>query len=391
MREGAATSERLVGTSTADEVRVISIARSIALGWPSPQDHQANMMPTGSSNAELHRAVRKLRACGTEWPEAWRVHNEYRAHREQHGDWPEYVFAPRQAARNLVMSGARIDSQTSTAKLAAIALVGTMAAWRPTQGIYRFATNLLDELWDTPVTGDLPADLLHRLPEWCVYIELGRGSSVGVVHGAWARIGFDAERREEELDLLIDVDVVVPPVIRLPLIGTLEESLDVTRRDVRARARGEAVRLIAAEMQLAEMRKLVEPVLSVILYLCSANAEIESNGRAHLRRRPVPRRLRNGEVRWPAAQEPTVWATGTRLGAALQRAHVRANDEQSGEAVPFIAPHIRRAHWHTYWLGAIDSPERHRELRWLPPIAVNLDEAPSVATVRPVPEPTSRR
>ncbi len=70
------------------------------------------------------------------------------------------------------MKGEPLDPLTPNAKLASIALVGTMAAWRPTQGIYRFATNLLDELWDTPVTGDLPSDLLHRLPEWCVYIEL---------------------------------------------------------------------------------------------------------------------------------------------------------------------------------------------------------------------------
>ena len=287
------------------------------------------------------------------------------------------------------MKGEPLDHQTTNAKLVSIAVVGTMAGWRPTQGIYRFARNLLDELWQTPVTGDLPAELLHRLPEWCVYIELGLTTSIGLLHGAWARIGFDAETREEELDVLLDVENMgAPPIIRLPLVGTLQESLDVTRRDLQALRRGNPVNLMVAEMKHAEMRKLAEPVVSVILYLCSANAEIVSNGRTHPRTRPAVRRLRNGDVRTSAAIEPTIWATGTRLGAALQRSQQYANADVSGDGVSGVTPHIRRAHWHAYWRGAIDSPERRRELRWLPPIPVNLDEdSPPVATIRPVPDP----
>lgn len=166
----------------------------------------------------------------------------------------------------------------------------------------------------------------------------------------------------------------------------------MTRRDLRAARRGQPVGLMVSELKHAEVRKLAEPLLSVILYLCSANAEIVSNGRAHRRARPAPRRLRNGEMRWVAAPEATIWATGTRLGAALQRARERTNAEQSGDGVPGVVPHIRRAHWHAYWLGSFESAERHREVRWLTPIPVNLDEdAPPVATVRPVPDPNRSR
>jgi len=346
------------------------------------------MAPTDSSKTELHRALGALRIAEERWPDAWSIHNEFRSHRAQYGDWPEYVFAPRQAAEHVLMRGKPITDQTSSRTLTAIEVVGTMAAWRPTQGIYRFAPNLLDELWDTPVTGDLPAELLHRLPEWCVYVELGRATPIGVIHGAWARIGYDVDSRKEVLDFLIDRDRAEPKLVRLPFIGTLEQSLDVLRRAVRARFRGDAFRLMTAEMQFMEERLLVEPVLSVVLYLCSANAEIESRGRPHPRVRPKPSRRRSGELRWIAADEPTIWATGTRLGAALRRANERVKAEPAGDGAPRVVPHIRRAHWHTYWRGAINSPERHRELRWLPPIAVNLDDdAPPVATVRPVPEP----
>ncbi|MFT3700186.1 MAG: hypothetical protein QM831_43975 [Kofleriaceae bacterium] len=262
-----------------------------------------------------------------------------------------------------------------------------MAAWRVTQGIYRFAPNLLDELTATSVSGELPSDLLRRLPEWCVYVELGYSTSIGVIHGVWARIGYDAETHEEELDLLLDVNASTLHVMRLPLVGTLEESLEVTRRDTRALARGNAKRLLIAEMQHTETRKIAEPVMSVILYLCSANSEIASSDRSHPRTRPHSKVLANGDISCPPANEPTIWATGTRLGSALRRARERTGSTPLAQESS-VAPHIRRAHWHAYWLGAAETPERRRELRWLPPIPVNLDDdAPLLATLRPVPEP----
>ena len=35
--------------------------------------------------------------------------------------------------------------------------------------------------------------------------------------------------------------------------------------------------------------------------------------------------------------------------------------------------HIRRGHWHYYWYGAHNSPERHKELRWVEETIVNRD------------------
>ena len=44
-------------------------------------------------------------------------------------------------------------------------------------------------------------------------------------------------------------------------------------------------------------------------------------------------------------------------------------------------PHIRRAHWHHYWVGNKDSIDRHLELRWIEPMIINADDfgkAPSI-------------
>jgi hypothetical protein len=316
------------------------------------------------------------------YPTAWEIHNEFRSSRTAEADWPEYVFAPRQAARWIVNR----DRPASEKAGPHIALVGTLAAWRPTQGIYRFDDSLLDALWATSVTGALPGQLLHRLPEWCVYIELGKHTFAGLAHGVWARIGFDTDTRQEELDLLVDLNDDAA-VVRVPLIGNLEDSLRVSHRNTRKLAGGDPKRLFEADVRHEQRRAFAEPILSVVLYLCSANVEMTSDAQAGRPKRPSPRRRKSGELRWPAADEPTIWETGTRLGAALRAAQKRFDDSSGEGSDANTRPHIRRAHWHTYWVGAVSSPERRQEVRWLPPIAVNLDphEAPPEATIRPVP------
>jgi len=255
----------------------------------------------------------------------------------------------------------------------------------------------------TPVTHDLPGELLHRLPEWCVYIELGRMTSSGFVHGVWARIGFDTQTREEELDLLSEVgDHLV--YVRRPLVGTLEDSLLVSLRDARHLAGGDPVKLLQAEMAHVDRRAMAEPILSVVLYLCSANAEIRASGERQRPTRPTPRRRASGELRWPGASAPTIWETGTRLGAALRCAQDNLAELVGEGTGSSVRPHVRRAHWHACWVGAHESrarvartsrahesPARRREVRWLPPIRVNLDqdEVPDLAAIRPARRPSN--
>ena len=44
-------------------------------------------------------------------------------------------------------------------------------------------------------------------------------------------------------------------------------------------------------------------------------------------------------------------------------------------------PHIRRAHWHSFWVGKKDQPDaRSVTLKWLPPIPVNVPGVEDLTT-----------
>lgn len=103
------------------------------------------------------------------------------------------------------------------------------------------------------------------------------------------------------------------------------------------------------------------------------------------------RTRRNGWKLFPA-QRVTTWDVGVRLGAALRRAYQAEQTGRVGEhAAP--RPHIRRAHWHTILSGPKQRPDgseippqdRQRDLRWLPPTSVNIEDPDALpATVRRV-------
>lgn len=96
---------------------------------------------------------------------------------------------------------------------------GALAAWRVTQGIYRFDPTTFDALWKTPVTGDIPTEVLFHLPEWCVYIPTPDQTWQGaMLNGFFAHLECDMNKRRIELRLVLDVtgaagdDLIVMPI-----------------------------------------------------------------------------------------------------------------------------------------------------------------------------------
>lgn len=256
----------------------------------------------------------------------------------------------------------------SLARTLDIARVAALAAWRSTQGVYRFDATLLHELLATPLDGALPTEHLQRLPEWCIYVELGLSG----ICGFFAHLEYDLKAQKPELMLLVDCpESLVPVAIRLD--GTLNQALSsfVSHAEHAKAARGPA--------SVGEVAHMVAPLVSVLLYLCAADAEMRPTRDPKRTHAPASvKRGKDGEAYLPPAKRPEVWETGFNLGPALRDATAR-----TGAEGPEQGPrgHIRRAHWHSYWRGSGD--ERQLEIRWLPPIAVKL-EIPQRATLRRV-------
>jgi hypothetical protein len=91
-----------------------------------------------------HRARRHLETIGKRYPGAWRWFDDLRADRQALGGWPEPVFCPLAGAYAIVSGGG--SHRVPPAQIPEVARLGALAAWRPTQGIYRFDPDLFSAL-----------------------------------------------------------------------------------------------------------------------------------------------------------------------------------------------------------------------------------------------------
>ncbi|MBF6065441.1 hypothetical protein IU500_34480 [Nocardia terpenica] len=109
--------------------------------------------------------------------------------------------------------------------------------------------------------------------------------------------------------------------------------------------------------------------VSLLLYLCSDRRDISAPTEvtANRKKRHVP------------GAASTVIDVGFDIGPKLFAAR-QAASAPSADSGKRVRPHIRRAHWHTYWTGPREQPTA--DVRWLHPILVHPeDRDPSRAVV----------
>ena len=308
-------------------------------------------------------------------------------------------------------------------------VAAALFGWRMAKGVYRYDKDVFRKLFETPVTGKLPTEVLYRLPEWCPYIEVpgagivyeglpGKGGDArggeevgAMVRGFWMFLDFagrglpdrlyfvaDAERFDES-DGSMSLEF---PAYALTLSGeTLEECVGATARatvGIEALIKGgvpeeEVEREVASAAGV--IRSAVSRLLSVGLYLCAEDAEVVAeDGSGALPANPAPKKTKKRGEKLFAAEGVKEWNVAWRLGAQIRAAEREAAEreaEAGGEGAR-KRPHIRRAHWHSFWTGPRDparAHERKKAVKWLPPLAVNARESSEdmPAVVRRVGEP----
>lgn len=308
-----------------------------------------------------------LITAGKVYPKAWKQVEEMRSDRGKGlPDWPSWCFLPLAGWYAIVSADAGVSSLDLhlVADVARLAAVGT---WRYSQGIYRFDPELYDSLIATDISGDLPAEVLHRLPEWCLYIETpGREWFGSSLHGFFVHLEHDANDGRSELRFVLDTE---DALIGFPLhLGDWSVAEAVTRACNEA-ARQAVLRkrpLVRDSSWDVELARVFAPLVSLVLYLCSDRPDL-SGPRGNRPERPRPVRTRHGWRLFPA-DKPTIWGVGVTLGRELAQARAQASAGTGSAKVP----HLRRAHWHGYWTGSGD--RKRFSYRWLAPIFVGGKE-----------------
>ena len=241
--------------------------------------------------------------------------------------------------------------------------------WRCSKGIYRFAPEIYSALITQPLTGDLPMALLHRLPEWAVYIE-----TPGLTYERKPMLGFIAHLDFNLFSFDTDLQFAMflegrdmPKTVALPFGGgSITDAMDrVDQVDSFFGNPNVRVRYVGSR---DEYRKTFTAMLQLLLYLCSEEPDIPTI------QHPSTRRTFSGSIRAP--REPQVWDVGIRVSRFIREyTSSSSSTEYRGGTHSSPRPHIRSAHWHTYWTGPRKEqfPVRKPVVKWIPPIPVGVD------------------
>lgn len=323
-------------------------------------------------------------AIATLLPGAWADLTHLRTRARSDGTWwPQWCWLPMAAAHAVVTSrlGDGLDTGRWMAPLAAL------DAWRQTRTIYRFTPELYAALADSDPFDTIPTQALQRLPEWCVYVALPQEAGV---HGFFAFLEYDLNHERPELRLVVDD----------PTAGLVSLILYLDRPTIRDALRDMVLTAIAnagggthdtrgttADTDqvpgfadgMRQMRDLFDRLLPALLYLCTREPDITDPDQPTETAQHTPRHT-------PDPTRPVrLWETGYRIATAL---HDTTTDTDQTEPAPGPTaprrrprPHLRRGHWHHYWVGPRDSADRTLTLHWLPPTLVNARDSTTLPTL----------
>lgn len=280
-------------------------------------------------------------------------------------NWASFCFLPI-AGWYAILCNFKRKYQLDLSDMQDLQVLSAVGTWQFSKGVYEFDSDLYQALIDSEITGDLPAEVLHKLPEWCLYVVTPDLQFDGQsVHGFYAYLEHDMNDGHHELRILLDCDSYF---ISTPLhigTGTLLDAVDKylfesARQGVK---RGQDIVMPIDTTQ--NIANDIMPFLSLLLYICSSEPDLTNRDKPNdSPSRPQPTKTKKGWRLFPAEKVKT-WTVGRSVGEQLRQTYQDYNT--TGKTVK---AHLRRGHHKTYWTGKRGTDEQKPVSRWIPPAIV---------------------
>lgn len=251
-----------------------------------------------------------------------------------------------------------------------IQLIAAVAAWRPAQDIVCYDPDVYQSLIEMPLDGSLPSQILVQLPAWSVYIDTPSYIELDGERwsGFFAMSGYDAKHALHILRLIYLNECFGFLIKDIPLGDWgLKKAFKFLCNQAKV-----AHHIVSVKLPVSEFNEYsgIRQAINLLIYLCSYGFTDEEGSISKSICYPVPQRVKTGWRLFPP-DKPHIVTLGVSFGEKIRSSSHSAaiNGSHNGPR-----PHIRRAHWHSYWIGAKKDPNRKLVPRWLPPIPVAMLE-----------------
>lgn len=267
---------------------------------------------------------------------------------------------------------------TQDSFMGVVEAISCIYSWRQNKSVYRFTPELLNALTVQELDPNIHMDVFLQLPYCGIYIE-----TPGMTWNKQGVKGYIANIEESA--------GIVPKRYMLTISFCMKDnkwktccmsagmSLYSSLKECNITHSANATRRKFTDKEIQAEIKEVAPFLNMLLYLCSKEPDITE------RQSPMPAYA--GNKHNCHTTPPREWDVGVRVAKMLkehkEKEGVHSVRASGAPTLTARRPHIRRAHWHTYWIGPRDEvfPKRKTILKWLPPIPVNVTDVEKLPVV----------
>ena len=261
------------------------------------------------------------------------------------------------------------ENETAVSQLAWIAtILSILASWRISKQVYHFEQEMEELLYSQADDGILlPVEVLKNMPYPCVYFE-APSLSGEQFHGFFACMDIESGmellkfmplHRDGENVQIRSIELVPGHTLRECMAKPLQ--MQYGRQDI--------------GVELDKYMDLTGKMLQLVLYICAANADVQSS-------EPGRKTIKPGSVAdiKDKYREISRWDVGNNVVKKIRNSKkASAAALESGTKKRLgdyhVSPHVRRGHWQSYWVGKKDgSEERRLVLRWKHFIYVNASD-----------------
>ena len=292
--------------------------------------------------------------------------------------------------------GGKYKVPTANAQAEIVPRVHALAAWAKNKSIYDFDANIAEELIDSfDSAADLPVEAFDGMPYDGVYISV-RNTPIAFfatkdreftpTRDAVPSIKFYIPAQQRSLHLTLR-RATLERCMRadyMELMRALDDP-EVTDALLLSYPHLDKEQYMRQTEEIYkkeyEANKIVlEHCLSLLLYLCSQNAEIEYTS-------PAPEESETDEEKPETTSSPKkkvksrTAQVGYRIGQAIRyhkqeeaRERKKSGSTHIGTRTKVTA-HVRRGHYHHFWQGSRKDGTRKLILKWVAPIFVNAGNA----------------
>jgi len=279
--------------------------------------------------------------------------------------WPDYCFIPMNYWAGLAYK--KVDRAKANSVdvykffVHYMAVIGT---WAYCKSIYKFNDYLFEELKHCSLSENIPVEVIKKLPEYSIYIETPNCKFNEMpMAGFFVMIEHVVEKGEVEDWLTVVINTIDERIYALPLLLIKENETFhpqmFGQRDIEG---------TSTPINKENIRKDADFLLSLILYICSENNKYSEL--ASVTPSVIQVKTKHGLKLFQPPQVK-IKTMGEKEGAAIKRFREQENEYTTGTKK---RPHMRRAHWHGYWVGKLGSDSREFKYNWLPPTFINNTE-----------------